>query len=249
MRFSTITTLITAAFGLVAAAPVEEPPVQKRAPAAVYSNCVNPNTVALTFDDGPYQYLYDIAGVLWENGVNKATFFFRGCIYTAANKAAVKWIYDNGFQVASHTWSHSDLSTLNWDQLHDQFWRVEQALQRITGATPAFMRPPYGSYNNLVREVAGARGQGIVLWNLDSGDSAGISVAAQKQRYTDIANQHPSSIIALNHETYASTVWEVLPHAITTLRNAGYSFVTVAECLGLPAYQSVGAPQTGSWTC
>ncbi|KAF8643162.1 hypothetical protein AX16_009205 [Volvariella volvacea WC 439] len=248
MRFATLTTLIASAFGLVAAAPVDEQ-LHKRAPAAVYTTCVTPNTVALTFDDGPYQYIYDVAGILWENGVNKATFFFNGCIYSEANKAAVKWIYDNGFEIGSHTWSHNDLSTLNWDQLHDQFWRVEQALARITGATPALMRPPYGSYNDLVREVAGVRGQSIVNWNLDSGDTASISVAAQKQRYTDAAAQHPSSIISLMHETHASTVWEVLPHAITTLRNAGYSFVSVSECLGIPAYQSVVAPQTGSWTC
>jgi len=41
------------------------------------------------------------------------------------------------------------------------------ALQRIIGVTPAFMRPPYGSYNQMVLDVAGARGQGVVIWDFE----------------------------------------------------------------------------------
>ena len=37
---------------------------------------------------------------------------------------------------------------------------------------------------------------------------------------------------------------QVLPYAIQKLQAAGYQLVTVAECLGMPAYQSVVAPGT-----
>jgi hypothetical protein len=37
---------------------------------------------------------------------------------------------------------------------------------------------------------------------------------------------------------------QVLPYAIQRLQGAGYRLVTVAECLGMPAYQSVGNPGT-----
>lgn len=33
------------------------------------------------------------------------------------------------------------------------------ALERIIGVTPALMRPPYGSYNDVVRTVSAERGQ------------------------------------------------------------------------------------------
>ena len=36
----------------------------------------------------------------------------------------------------------------------------------------------------------------------------------------------------------------LLPFAIQTLQAAGYKLVTLAECLGKPAYQSVAAPKT-----
>ncbi|KAF4571654.1 Carbohydrate esterase 4 protein [Pleurotus pulmonarius] len=183
-----------ALFGCVSAAP------QKRALAQVYSKCTVPNTVALTFDDGPYVWLYDISKALIAAG-GKGTFFFNG----------------NNF--------------------HDEMWRVEQALQRICGVQPAFMRPPFGNYNNLVREAASVRGQSLATWDFDSGDSLGVSAQASKNRYNTVAGQRPRTILALNHETVASTAQQVIPYAIQRLHAAGYRLVTVAECLGRQPYQ------------
>ncbi len=38
------------------------------------------------------------------------------CIYNNDAMDRVRYAYNNGHQVASHTWSHSDLTTLSWDQ-------------------------------------------------------------------------------------------------------------------------------------
>lgn len=38
------------------------------------------------------------------------------CIYDADEMKRVKYAYDHGHQVASHTWAHKDLTTLTWDQ-------------------------------------------------------------------------------------------------------------------------------------
>jgi len=39
-----------------------------------------------------------------------------GCIYTEENAKRVKWILSKGHMLASHTWSHANLSTLTFDQ-------------------------------------------------------------------------------------------------------------------------------------
>ncbi|KAL1759578.1 carbohydrate esterase family 4 protein [Schizophyllum commune] len=238
--------ILSSALALLAvASPVPESDLQPRARAHVYSHCTVPDTVALTFDDGPYDYIYDISGKLLEKGA-KGTFFFNG-----NNFARIRYVYESGHQVASHTWSHPHLNQLSWDQVHDEMWRVEQALQRIVGVTPAFMRPPYGEYNDNVREVARARGQSLATWDFDSGDSVGVSASDSIQRYRDIANQRPSNILALNHEVYASTVWQVLSEAIDILQAKGYRLVTLAECLGKEPYQNVGqrGQKDNSWQC
>ncbi|KAK0469487.1 carbohydrate esterase family 4 protein [Desarmillaria tabescens] len=145
-------------------------PQSKRQLAQVVSSCTQPNTVALTFDDGPWIYAQVVSDALTSKGV-KGTFFYNGnnyeCIYDQAEMDRVKYVYNAGHQVASHTWSHSDLTTLTWDQIHDEMWRVEQALQRIVGVVPAFMRPPYGNYNDLVLQASYIRGQKVVLWDFE----------------------------------------------------------------------------------
>jgi len=227
---------------------------QKRQLAQVISSCTQPNTVALTFDDGPWEYAKVVSDALTSKGI-KGTFFYNGnnyeCIYDQAEIDRVKYVYNAGHQVASHTWSHADLTTLTWDQIHDEMWRVEQALQRIVGVVPAFMRPPYGNYNDLVLQASYVRGQKVVLWDFDSGDSVGASVQDSESTYDSTISQHPSTLLALNHETYETTAYDVLPYAIERLQAAGYNMVTLAECLGESPYQSVGnaGVNDGSWGC
>ncbi|KAG9081900.1 Carbohydrate esterase 4 protein [Ceratobasidium sp. UAMH 11750] len=252
-KLSLIATAATSLLGALAL-PTDNM-LETRAAAKVYTKCTKPNTVALTFDDGPSGYIYGISKALLAAGA-KGTFFFNGnnygCIYDPENAIRVKYAYDKGHQIASHTWGHKDLSALSWDQVHDEMWRVEQALQRITGVIPAFMRPPYGKLNDNVKNVAGARGQSIALWDLDSGDSLGAPLARSEKLYDQAIAKKPSTILALNHEVYESTAHELVPYAIGKLQAAGYKLVTLAECLGdKPAYQSVGQPslRDSSWQC
>jgi len=151
--------------------------------------------------------------------------------------------------VASHTWDHKDLTTLTFDEIHNEFYLVEQAFQRLLGVTPAFLRPPYGNYNNLVRQVAYERGQKLVTWDFDSGDSTGSTPAQSDAAYDALIKKHPNTILALNHEVYEETANVIVPHAIKALQAAGYKLVTVAECRSLEPYQKVTSPQQGSWSC
>lgn len=104
-------------------------------------------------------------------------------------------------------------------------WRVEQALQRILGVTPAFMRPPFGNYNDLVRQVAAQRGQKLVIWDFDSGDSTGASVATSNANYDAVVKKHPSTILALNHEVYSKSAHLILFFiliTVLTMRSRNY---------------------------
>lgn len=227
--------------------------VLKRTPGQVVTQCTVPNTVALTFDDGPWVYLYDISKALIAADA-KGTFFFNGnnydCIYSADQAKRVKYAYDKGHQVASHTWSHRHLPTLTWDQIHEEMWLVEDAIEKITGAYPAMVRPPYGEYNDMVVDAARVRGQTITTWDFDSLDWSD-SADDVKQAYTDLANRRPSNALALNHEVYEQSAHNILPHAISVLKAAGYKLVTLAECIGQSPYMRVGSPKArdDSWTC
>lgn len=72
--------------------------------------------------------------------------------------------------------------------------------------TPGWIRPPYGSYNDLVREVAASRGHKLVMWDFDSRDSMGATAEESKKAYVDLINKNPANVLTLNHETRNSTV-------------------------------------------
>jgi len=253
MLFLTLTVGSLLSSSLLASAlPANVTGIDSTPLAQVITKCTVPNTAALTFDDGPYKYIQDISKALTDVGA-KGTFFWNGnnygCIYSKENIQRVKFAYGKGHMVASHTWAHKDLATLSSSQITSEMSRVDTALERIIGVKPAFVRPPYGSYNNLVRQVAHTRGQKLVTWDFDSGDSTGSTPAQSNAAYDKLAKKHPSTVLALNHEVYEQTAHVVLPHAIKVLKAKGYKLVTVAECLGVKPYQSVSAPQSGSWTC
>ncbi|KAG8932517.1 Carbohydrate esterase 4 protein [Tulasnella sp. 418] len=223
-------------------------------PARVFTSCTKAKTVALTFDDGPNTYHKEVADILTAAGV-KGTFFVNGklykCIYEN-NGAALKYSYDKGHQIASHLWSHPHGPQLSQAQLLDEIVKTDNAIKKITGATPAFIRPPYGEYNDLFRNLAGARGQSLVTWDFDAGDwDSSVTPATTKNRYLQKINANVNNMLTLNHETYDSTVHDVLPYVINLLKSKGYSMVTVAECLGMQPYTSVGSPSTpdSSWVC
>jgi len=224
----------------------------KRASPTVYSSCARPKTVALTFDDGPYLYLQDISDRLTAAGA-KGTFFFNGnnfdCIYNTDAASRVKYAFNAGHMIGSHTWSHADLTTLSTAQLQDSMFRMEEAFSRLIGVKPAFMRPPYGSLNDNVRNVAFNRNQSVALWDLDTGDASGASVSSSKSVYTNAVNQNLNNMLVLNHETLQTTADQVLPFAIDLLQSHGYSLVTLAECLGVEPYAAIGVPQTGTFSC
>jgi peptidoglycan/xylan/chitin deacetylase (PgdA/CDA1 family) len=50
-----------------------------------------------------------------------------------------------GHQLASHTWSHQDLSAITKEQRYEQMIKLEMATSNIVGKFPTYMRPPYSS--------------------------------------------------------------------------------------------------------
>ncbi|KAJ7063607.1 hypothetical protein C8F01DRAFT_1082025 [Mycena amicta] len=240
-----------------------------RAP-QVYDKCINSNEIALTFDDGkpselashsvfthcsgPYTHLRSISDQFTAAGA-KATFFWNGnnydCIYSSARIADMKYAYAAGHQIGSHTWSHADLTSLSTAQVQDGMYRVEEALSRILGIRPAFMRPPFGSYNGNIQSIAAARGQSLALWDTDTEDADGATVAFSKSVYDGVASSKPKNALILEHETVDTTPTQLVPYAINLFQSKGYKLVTLADCLGVAPYQIVGVPQqqTSAWTC
>ncbi|KAK7032729.1 carbohydrate esterase family 4 protein [Favolaschia claudopus] len=222
--------------------------------ARVYSGCTEPNKVALTFDDGPYIYENVISDYLDSKGV-KATFFVNGynyeCIYGTKVAARLQKTYRSGHQICSHTWDHADLTGLSEAQIVDELNKIDVALFKILGINTTFVRPPYGSYDDLVRQVAYKLGKILITWDFDSGDSVGATVQQSEDDYDENIGEHVNNLLALNHETKKNTAEQLVPYVVEKFQAAGYELVTVAECLGLEPYTYVGplGVRDKTWFC
>ena len=151
----------------------------------------NPNipNIALTFDDGPGRVTPYILDVLRKYGA-KATFFCLGyCIdknivaqdctgkYITGSEV-VKRANDEGHLIAIHSYDHLTLHRLTDEEiLNNQLSRTKHVIANLIGKPPVYFRPPYGSINDRVNNVAKALDLKTVLWSCRSADNSSTEPA------------------------------------------------------------------------
>lgn len=238
MHFSSLLSSVLAVSGIAAASAIPSPFIETRqsSPTAgvVYSKCSKPGVFALAFDDGPGQYTEELIKTLNAAGA-KATFFFTGtlygCIYNRA--AAVKAAYSSGHQVASHTWTHPQtLDSMSVAQLTTEMQKLETALVNIIGVKPTYMRPPYLKTGGNVLTAMRNLGYRMITDSIDSQDWNGLSVSASEQKFRSAGPSTPDGKghISLMHETYATTVRDLVPRLIKWAKENNLKMVTVGRC-------------------
>jgi len=213
-----------------------------------------PGTIAITFDDGPYQWTSALIDSLNTAGV-KATFFMcgklYGCIYDYAD--VVKKAYNSGHQVASHTWDHPHLPNLSTADVTTEMTKLETAFKKILGVRPKWVRPPYGETNANVLATFKTLGYKAVSWNLDSQDWNGASVATSQAKFNALGAD--PRIIPLEHDALQSTAQTLGPWIANWAKTKGLKAVTLSECLGepIPSAQYVVTGGAGTkdstWVC
>lgn len=181
--------------------------------------------IALTFDDGPNPvFTTRVLQVLDAYGV-KATFF---CIGEQVREypGLVQQIQQAGDALGVHGWDHTALTKLSPDEVDQQLYSASIAIQRATGTTPTVFRPPYGSTDQTVVDVASTLGLTQVLWSVDTDDWQRPGTKAIVNAV--LTHAHNGSVILMHDgggdrsETVAA-----LPQIITALQRRGFTFVTL----------------------
>jgi len=208
--------------------------------------CQKAGTVAITYDDGPYIYTDRVLDQFAQYGF-KATFFVtginlgKGAIDTTSQwSTVIKRMVSEGHQVASHTWSHQDLSQITDTQRYDQMVKNEMAIRNIIGKYPTYMRPPYSSCNAACQTVMKNLGYVISYFDLDTDDYnqlSNIQVAKDNfKRILDSTQGGPASgdRLAIAHDIHEQTALNLTGYMLQYLKSKGYRGVTMGECMGEP---------------
>lgn len=176
--------------------------------------------VALTFDDGPSIYSKKIVDILNEYEIG-GTFFAIGR-NVKKYPDELKYIYDNGYSIGSHTMNHVNLANASQDKLTEEVYTSMELLKEITGTEPVLFRPPYGSYNKKFEKLIEDNQYKIVLWNNDPED---WKVQNADKILQHIKNTKTSGAIILLHET--KPVTDALPRIIEYLQGLDLEIVSL----------------------
>ncbi|KAJ4990580.1 chitin deacetylase [Stagonosporopsis vannaccii] len=209
--------------------------------------CKNPGTVALTFDDGPQKHFTDHILDVLKSYNAKATFFITGnninkgqIDKTDEHISAIKRMDTEGHQIASHTWTHLNLSIISSEDRKNQIWNVEMALNNIVGKIPTYLRPPYSACNEACQKDMSDLGYHLIYFDVNTDDynqPDAIKIQNSKDWFKgnitkDGATSEKNSSLAIGHDILDQTANNLTEFMLSTLTELGYKAVTVGECLG-----------------
>ncbi|EOH95970.1 hypothetical protein UAY_03396 [Enterococcus moraviensis ATCC BAA-383] len=187
----------------------------------------NKKYISLTFDDGPNpETTPRLLDILKEKSV-KATFFMLGQ-NVVKHEALVKRVAEEGHEVASHSYSHPQLTGVDAQRVKDEVQKTDKAIYHAIGKLPTDFRPPYGAVN---KDVAMIIGKPIIQWSVDSQDWQSHNAQSIIKRIDDTAY---NDTIVLMHDIHPETV-DAVSTVIDHLRKEGYEILPSKELLGKKA--------------
>lgn len=180
------------------------PALEKQYPGTVMSGLPGEgNLVALTVDDGGDSDVI-AAYARWCNDTGmRVTFFLNGSLPGWTEHAAelAPLVANGQVQMANHTWTHSDLTSLSNQQIVDDLMTNHEFIQSTFGVSAKpYYRPPFGYYDDRVLAAAASTGYtSAVMWYGSFAD-AGLITEAELLSYADawLLPQH----IVIGHANY-----------------------------------------------
>jgi peptidoglycan/xylan/chitin deacetylase (PgdA/CDA1 family) len=187
---------------------------------------ITPNSVALTFDDGPSRvYTPQILSILQHYGV-KATFFTIG-FEVAEFPEVVQLEARDGMTIGNHTWDHPEhppFRDLAPAKIRDEMTKATAELHKL-GVDPYVFRPPGGTYGDTEIAIARSLGMRVVLWSIDPQDWRS-DITAKEIVDNVLTHVHAGSIVILHDGGgFQDATVKALPKVIQGIEDRGLSIV------------------------
>ena len=187
------------------------------------------NVVAITVDDGVDSSVVDAYLDFAKDSGVRLTFFVTGCYPSwTDNRDKMRPLVESGqIQLANHTWTHPDLTTLSEGGIIDELTQCENLLRNTYGVTGApFIRPPYGGRSSYTDSVCAKIGYTTTtMWYGSFGDSGQLTpevLLGEAQKW--LLAQH----IVIGHANFP-TITHVYGQIIDILRQRSLMTATLDD--------------------
>jgi len=135
-----------------------------------------PQSLALTFDDGPDpKFTPQILQVLKEHKI-QATFFVCGK-ESAQQPELIKQILAEGHEIGNHGWHHLNMVFKSPAKIRSEIAKTDQLLKELGVEEPIHFRPPFTRMFLITPMIAAQMQKKIFLWNIASKDYKAKSVS------------------------------------------------------------------------
>ncbi|WP_042470633.1 polysaccharide deacetylase family protein [Bacillus ndiopicus] len=192
-------------------------------PNIYYRKNTDKKEIALTFDDWASEArTKEILDVLRKYNI-KSTFFLIGS-GVEKDPHLARLILDEGHEVASHSYSHRNITEMTPEELQEDLVKAHQALTYALQQSPLlYFRPAQGIVDDKMAKVVAATGmKTIALYDIASFDwKTDYSVQDIYNRILE--RVAPGKIIVMHVLDETKTV-EALPIVIEQLQQQGYTF-------------------------
>jgi peptidoglycan-N-acetylglucosamine deacetylase len=200
---------------------------------------IRDDVVALTFDDGPSPWTGPLLDLLAAHE-GHATFFTLGCLASAPGGAqALRRILEAGSEIGNHTFSHPSLPKLDADSIRDELDRAGSVIEKASGTTLRYWRPPFFHVDERVREVVSPLdlqevGCSMMPWDWEWDASRSATFVIEKLQRGSIVCMHdgrppdePAELSAPTREASVAAVGMILD----AMSERGLRSVTISELL------------------
>lgn len=177
----------------------------------------------LTIDDAPDKYALEMAETLKELNVPAIFFVNAHFIQTEEKQQILRDIYEMGFSIGNHTYSHPNLAEISEEEQKEEIIKLNELIEEIIGEKPVFFRAPFGVNPDYTKEVVEEEGMVLMNWTygydwesayMNAEDLADIMV--NNPYLNDGAN------LLMHDREWTS---QALPDIVKGLRDKGYQFV------------------------
>ena len=186
--------------------------------------------VALTFDDGPDPRSTPALLELLREHKVEAAFFAIGEKVEAEPKLA-KDILLSGHLLENHSYQHSNATNFYpAAKLRAELIRGQQVIEKHTGTTPHFFRPPIGLSNPNTFRVAGALNLQVIGWDIRGLDTR-ITDPIKVVRRIERGLRHGAIILLHDGNIPVARLVATVRLLLARLREHGYEVVRLDRML------------------
>ncbi|MGO4186986.1 polysaccharide deacetylase family protein [Pseudarthrobacter sp. TAF60_1] len=234
--------------------------------AAPAANAAGGGMISVTFDDGWTSQYNNALPILNKYGVPATMYIISGSVNAVPDymtQAQIQAFASRGDQIAAHTVTHADLTTLTAAQVNTELSQSKATLQGMFGASAAVdFASPYGAYNATTtaavkslyssqrntdggyNAAAGFDPYNILVQNVDS-----TTTPAIVQGWITEAKASGTWLVLVYHEVGANigadiyhTDTAVLDAHMAAVKNSGLPMVTIRQGVEAMTSTTTGPP-------